>query len=100
MRTRADWARRALWREILALPEIVAELVALVFEDVEGLVLDFPSRPAAGGVFGDVVSGDGKAGHQGHGICDFFLGVSNLEAGPIDQYTSLPSLIGAASIQR
>ena len=41
--------------ELLAVPEIVFELVAMVFEDVEALVLDFPSRPATGDDLGDIV---------------------------------------------
>ena len=61
------------------------ELIAVVFEDVEPLVLDFPSRPAAGDDLGDIVLGDGKAGRPGHGICDLSLGVDNLEADPVDQ---------------
>ena len=38
-----------------AVAEIVFEFVAVIFHHVEGLVLDLPARPAAGGNFGDVV---------------------------------------------
>ena len=38
--------------EILAaVPEVVFQVVALVFQGVEALILNFPSRPAAGGEF-------------------------------------------------
>src|SRR5580704_16129592 len=71
--------------KFLAVPEIMFELIAVVFQNVEALVLDYPSRPAAGDDFGDVVLGNGKASHPGHGIFDLSLGVDNLEADPVDQ---------------
>src|SRR5271166_3987054 len=37
---------------LLAVPEAVLEVVSAGLEDVEGLVLDLPARPAAGGQFG------------------------------------------------
>src|SRR6202007_2935017 len=64
----------------LAMAEIVFEFVAVVFQHVEALVFDLPTRPAAGDDPGDIVLGDGKAGHPGHGIFDLALGVDNLEA--------------------
>jgi hypothetical protein len=65
--------------------EIVFELIVMVFQNVEALVLDLPSRPAAGDDLGEVVLGHGKAGHPDHGIFDLSLGVENLEADPVDQ---------------
>ena len=59
----------------LAMAEIVFEFVAVVFQNVEALVLDLPSRAAAGDDLGDIVFGDGKAGHPGHRIFDLALGV-------------------------
>ncbi|MFZ0208741.1 MAG: hypothetical protein WAL59_21990, partial [Roseiarcus sp.] len=38
---------------LLAVPEIMFELIAVVFQNVEALVLDFPSRTAAGDDFGE-----------------------------------------------
>ena len=70
----------------LAMAEIVLEFVAVVFQYVEALVLDFPARSAASDDLGDIVFGDGKAGHPGHGIFDLALGVDNFEADPVDQY--------------
>ena len=37
---------------LLAMPEAVLEVVSAGLEDVEGLVLYLPARPAAGGQFG------------------------------------------------
>ena len=72
----------------------------MVFENVEALVFNFPTRPAAGDDFGDVVLRNGKAGHPGHGLFDLSLGVDNLEADPVPNNASLPSWIGTASIHR
>ena len=69
----------------LAMAEIVLEFVAVVFQYVEALVLDFPARSAASDDLGDIVFGDGKAGHPGHGIFDLALRVDNFEADPVDQ---------------
>src|SRR5271170_2178536 len=59
--------------KLLAMAEIMFELIAVIFQHVEALVLDFPSRPCAGDDFGDVVPGYGKAGDPGHGIFDLSL---------------------------
>jgi hypothetical protein len=61
----------------------------MVFQYVESLVLHLPPylppRSTAGDDLGDVVLGDGKAGHPGHGIFDLALCVDKLEADPVDQ---------------
>ena len=71
--------------KFLTVSEIMFELVAVIFHDVEALVLDFPSGAATGDDFGDVVLGDGKAGHPGHGIFALALGVQDLEADSVDE---------------
>ena len=43
---------------LLAVAEIVFEVVALGFQGVEAFVLDLPARPAAGGQFDDGVAAD------------------------------------------
>ena len=53
-------ARQHHRQESLAMAEIVFELVAVIFHHVEAFVLDFPSRPAAGDDFGDILFRDGK----------------------------------------
>jgi len=40
--------------------EIVFELIAMVFHDVEALVFDLPSCSCASDDFGDIFLGDGK----------------------------------------
>jgi hypothetical protein len=80
--------------------EIMLEFVSVVFEYFEALVLDFPARSAAGDNLRDIVFGDGKAGHPGHGIFGLALRVDNFEADPVDQYRVLASRSGTASLQR
>ena len=43
---------------LLAVAEIVFEVVALGFQGVEAFVLDLPARPAAGGQFDDGVAAE------------------------------------------
>jgi hypothetical protein len=76
------------------------ELVAVIFQNVEALLLDLPSRPATGDDLGYIVLEDGKAGHPGQGIFGLSLGVENLEADPVDQWRVLAVADGTASIQR
>src|SRR5919202_2982094 len=49
---------------LLAVPEVVLEVVAVGLEDVEAFVLDLPPRPGAGHDLGDGVAGDGQRGHE------------------------------------
>ncbi|MGC8535792.1 MAG: hypothetical protein ACP5QR_09715, partial [Rhizomicrobium sp.] len=39
---------------LFAVPEIMFEVVAVIFQDVEGLILDFPSGSGAVGDLGDI----------------------------------------------
>src|SRR5208283_4775045 len=73
----------------LAVAEIVLEFVAVIFQNVEALVLDLPARATAGDDLGDIVFRDGKAGHPRHRVFDLALGVEDLEADPVDQYRIL-----------
>lgn len=52
-------------QELLAVSEVVVEMVALGFQSVVVLVLDFPPRPPGGSQRGDVVVGDGMRGGPG-----------------------------------
>ena len=50
-------------REVLfSMAEAVFEVVPLVFENVEGFVLDLPPRPATGCEFNDVFAADRQSG--------------------------------------
>ena len=86
--------------KLLAVPEIMFELIAVVFENVEALVLDFPSRPTAGDDFSDVVLENGKAGHQAMQYLTFPLASTISKPIQLTNNASLPSRIGTASIQR
>jgi len=68
----------------LAVTEIVFEVVAVGLEDVEGLVLDLPASPAAGGDFGNGLGGDRQIGDEAVGIGHLSFGVADLDGEPID----------------
>jgi hypothetical protein len=53
---------------LLAVAEIVLEVVAVGLEDVEGLVLDLPAGAAAGGEFGDGFGADRQVGDEAVGV--------------------------------
>src|SRR5208337_4000303 len=72
-------------REVLfSVAEAVFEVVALVFENVEGFVLDLPSRPAAGCEFNDVFAADRQIGDEAVAIGRLALGVEDLDLKPVD----------------
>src|SRR5260370_41864429 len=60
------------------------EVIAVVLEDVEAFVLDFPSRPGASGDFGDGLAGDGGRSDAGALVGCFALGVGDGQADPVD----------------
>ena len=62
---------------LLAVSEVVFEIVAAVLEDVEGLVLDLPAGAAAGGEFDDVVGADGQIGDPAVAVGGLAPGVDN-----------------------
>src|SRR4051812_13481241 len=63
---------------LLAVAEVVLEVVAVGLEDVEAFVLDLPSGPSAGHDLGDGVAGDGQRGHESAAVRDLALGVTLL----------------------
>jgi len=69
---------------LLAVAEIMFKMIAVVFEDVEALVLDFPSRPGAGGDLRHILARDFERGDEGAVVGGFPLGVADGEADPID----------------
>ena len=70
---------------LFAVAEIVLEVVAVVLEDVEGLVLDLPARAAAGGEFGDVVTIDRQVGDEAVAVGQLAGGVGDLDLQPVDR---------------
>src|SRR5271165_3811699 len=72
-------------REVLfSVAEAVFEVVALVFENVEGFVLDFPPRPAARCEFDDVFAADRQIGDEAVAIGRLALGIADLDLKPVD----------------
>jgi len=87
---------------LLAVAEVVFEVVAVVLEGVEGLVLDLPSGAAAGGEFDDVVGTDGQIADPAVAVGGLALGVEDLDLEPASflRRASLPSRSGTSRSQR
>src|SRR3974390_3892790 len=62
----------------------MCEMIAVVFEDVEAFVLDFPPRSCAGGDLSDVFARDLERGDEGAVVGRLALGVADGDADPID----------------
>src|SRR5713226_2007313 len=71
---------------ILAVAEIVFEIVALGLERVESLVLDLPAGSAAGGEFDDVGAIDRQIGDEAVAVGDLAGGVDDLYREPVDAH--------------
>ena len=69
---------------LFTMPEIMFEIVSAGLENVEGLVLDFPSGPAAGGQVGNGFSGHRQVGYEGIVIGPAPLGIQNFDGEPVD----------------
>ena len=69
---------------LLAVPEVVFEIVAVVLQDVEAFVLDLPAGPATGGQFGHRVGADGQVGDEAVAVGDGAGGVDDLDHQPVD----------------
>jgi len=69
----------------LAVSKVVLEMVSVGLEHVEGLVLDLPSCPSAGGQFSDGVGRDREIGDEAVVVGSLALGVEDLDREPIDQ---------------
>ena len=73
-----------------AVAEVVFEVVAVLLEDVEGLVLDLPSGAGAVGEFGDVVVVDVEAGEEGAAVGDGAVGSGAGALQPVDAQEPCP----------
>ena len=86
---------------VLAMAEVVLEMVAVLLEDVEGLVLDLPAGACAGGEFGDVVGAHVEAGDEGAAVGDGAVAVARLAiSNQLARRASSPSRTGRPVIQR
>src|SRR5580693_2424662 len=70
---------------LLAMSKVVLKIVSVGLQHVEGLVLDLPSCPSAGGQFSDGVGGDRKIGDEAVVVGSLALGVEDLDGEPVDQ---------------
>ncbi len=66
--------------------EIIFEIVALGFEDIEGFVLDFPACASGVGEIGDIVGVDGQIGDEAVAIGDLAPDVLDDQFQPVDRF--------------
>ena len=71
---------------LLAVPEAVLEVVSAGLEDVEGLVLYLPARPAAGGQIGHDAGADREIRDEAVVVGPLSLVVEDLDGEPVDRY--------------
>ena len=64
--------------------EIVLQVVALGFQDIEPFVLDLPASPATSGELGDVVTPDRQIGDEAVAIGQLAASVADLDHQPVD----------------
>ena len=70
---------------LLAVSKVVLKIVSVGLEHVEGLVLDLPASPAAGGKLGDGIGRDRKIGDEAVVIGPLSLGIESLDGEPVDR---------------
>src|SRR4051794_4716878 len=85
---------------LLAVAEVVLEVVAVGLEAVEAFVLDLPSGPGAGHDLGDGVAGDGQRGHESAAVGDVPLASGRVTPIQLTSIASWPSRSGAPSNHR
>jgi hypothetical protein len=71
---------------LLAVAEIVFEVIAFGFQGVEAFVLDFSARSAADCQFDDGIAIDGQIGDEAVAIGHLAGGVANLDHQPVDRH--------------
>jgi len=74
---------------LFAATEIVLEVAALGFQDIECLVLDLPSGAAGGGEVGDIFPADLRIGDETVTISRFPGVVADLDRQPVDRHRLL-----------
>ncbi len=65
------------------MPEVVRQIIAVVFQHVEGLVLDLPASPGAGRSLHHVVGRHRQAGHEGAIVGDLSLSIGEGDTDPV-----------------
>ena len=79
---------------LLAVAEIVFEVIALCFQDVEAFVFDFPARPSAGGQFDDGVGVGGQVSDEAVAVGHLAGGVADVDHSQLTVMASAPSRNG------
>src|SRR4051812_13155754 len=69
---------------LLAVPEVVLQVIAPVLEHIEALVFDLPSRPSAGRKLGHSRARNREIGDEAVAVGDLALGVQDLDHQPVD----------------
>src|SRR5277367_3049947 len=64
---------------LLPVTEVMLQVVSLGFQNIEALVFNLPSGPAAGGEFGDIVSVDIQVSDEAVTIGHFPAGITDLD---------------------
>lgn len=68
----------------LTVAEIVFQVIAVGFENVEGFVFDFPAGAAEGNSFDDIVGTDWKIGDETVAIGDLAVTIADFDFEPVD----------------
>ncbi len=84
----------------LAVSKVVFEIVSVGLEHIEGLILDFPPRPAAGGQFGDGIGGDREIGDEAVVIIRFPLALKVSMENQLTRMASSVARSGTPESQR
>src|SRR3954451_1260161 len=83
-------------QRVLAVAEIVREVVAAALEHIERLVLDLPARPPASGEVRDGAGADRQVRHKTVVVGPLALGVEHLDGEPRYHVATATSSIFAA----
>ena len=75
---------------VLAVTEIVLDVVSLGIENIEGLVLDFTAGAATGGEFGDILGTDGEIGDVAVAKVELARGIEDLDLERVEEEGILP----------
>jgi hypothetical protein len=70
--------------------EVVLKVVALVLQNVEGLVLDLPPGPATGAKFDDGIGTDRQIGDEAVAVGGLAASVDDLDLEPVDDQRIAP----------
>src|SRR5665213_2933321 len=73
----------------VSMPEVVRQVVAVVFQHVEALVFDLPTGPRAGCDLNHVVPGKRQTGYKSAIVSGLSLGIEDADPKPVDVHRIL-----------